>query len=170
MTVHEPPATRSTTVPGTGPIGIWSIRRFNWRRMTTCPLASTPWARKTDFAISRPIVAAIFLWRTSRDWFCRRGRTRCGDRGFRSPDHGGAAGAGGDHHPLVPQGRMSPGISRPPYEAANVLMTRVQRRSPLKAWCQRLSKRLGAKTAKIAKRASGKSVGFWTKIGDQNEK
>jgi hypothetical protein len=37
-------------------------------------------------------------------------------------------------------------------------MTGAQRRSPLKAWCQRLSKPLGAKTAKIAKRESGKSV------------
>jgi transposase len=36
------------------------------------------------------------------------------------------------------------------YEAANVLMTRVKRWSPLKAWGQRLSKRIGAKKAKIA--------------------
>jgi transposase len=36
------------------------------------------------------------------------------------------------------------------YEAANVLMTRVKRWSPLKAWGQRLSKRVGPKKAKIA--------------------
>ena len=36
------------------------------------------------------------------------------------------------------------------YEAANVLMTRVKRWSPLKAWGHRLSKRVGPKKAKIA--------------------
>ena len=36
------------------------------------------------------------------------------------------------------------------YEAANVLMTRVKRWSPLKAWGHRLSKRIGPKKAKIA--------------------
>jgi transposase len=36
------------------------------------------------------------------------------------------------------------------YEAANVLMTKVQRFSPLKAWGMRLSKRIGGKKARIA--------------------
>jgi len=45
---------------------------------------------------------------------------------------------------------MSSGINRPSYEVANVQMTRVEQQSPLMAWGQRLSKRLGIKTAKIA--------------------
>jgi transposase len=36
------------------------------------------------------------------------------------------------------------------YEAANVLLTRVQRFSPLKAWGTRLAKRVGAKKARVA--------------------
>ncbi len=36
------------------------------------------------------------------------------------------------------------------YEAAGVLLTRVQRMSPLKAWGLRLAKRIGAKKAKVA--------------------
>ena len=36
------------------------------------------------------------------------------------------------------------------YEAANVLLTRVQRSSPLKAWGMRLMKRIGGKKARIA--------------------
>ena len=36
------------------------------------------------------------------------------------------------------------------YEAAGVLLTRVQRWSPLKAWGVRLAKRVGAKKAKVA--------------------
>ena len=36
------------------------------------------------------------------------------------------------------------------YEAANVLLTRVQRFSPLKAWGMRLAKRIGARKARIA--------------------
>ena len=36
------------------------------------------------------------------------------------------------------------------YEAAGVLLTKVQRWSPLKAWGVRLMKRLGAKKAKVA--------------------
>jgi hypothetical protein len=36
------------------------------------------------------------------------------------------------------------------YEAANVLMTRVKRWCPLKAWGHKLSKRIGPKKAKIA--------------------
>jgi transposase len=35
-------------------------------------------------------------------------------------------------------------------EAANVLLTRVKRWSPLKAWAVRLAKCLGAKKAKVA--------------------
>jgi hypothetical protein len=38
----------------------------------------------------------------------KRTCTRRGDQGFGSLDHGGAAGAGSEHHPLVPKGRMSP--------------------------------------------------------------
>jgi len=54
------------------------------------------------------------LWPTSghRNRFRGRECTRRGDRAFRSLDHGGATGAGGDRHPLVPKGRMSQGISR----------------------------------------------------------
>lgn len=37
-----------------------------------------------------------------------------------------------------------------PFEAANVLLTRVKRWSPLKAWAARLVKRVGAKKAKVA--------------------
>jgi transposase len=36
------------------------------------------------------------------------------------------------------------------FEAAGVLLTRVQRMSPLKAWGLRLAKRIGAKKAKVA--------------------
>jgi len=36
------------------------------------------------------------------------------------------------------------------FEAANVLLTRVQRGSPLKAWATRLAKRIGGKRAKVA--------------------
>jgi transposase len=36
------------------------------------------------------------------------------------------------------------------FEAANVLLTRVKRWSPLKAWAVRLAKRVGAKKAKVA--------------------
>jgi transposase len=36
------------------------------------------------------------------------------------------------------------------YEAANVLLTKVQRWSPLKAWGVRLAKRIGAKKARVA--------------------
>jgi transposase len=36
------------------------------------------------------------------------------------------------------------------YEAAGVLLTKVQRWSPLKAWDVRLMKRVGAKKAKVA--------------------
>jgi hypothetical protein len=37
-----------------------------------------------------------------------------------------------------------------PFEAANVLLTRVERWSSLKAWAIRLSKRSGTKKAKVA--------------------
>jgi hypothetical protein len=36
------------------------------------------------------------------------------------------------------------------YEAANVLLTKVQRFSPLKAWGMRLAKRVGSKKARVA--------------------
>src|SRR3954470_18656927 len=36
-------------------------RRFNWRRMTTWPAASTPCTWKTDFAMSRPIVVIVCM-------------------------------------------------------------------------------------------------------------
>ena len=36
------------------------------------------------------------------------------------------------------------------YEAANVLLTKVQRWSPLKAWGTRLAKRIGSKKARVA--------------------
>ena len=36
------------------------------------------------------------------------------------------------------------------YEAANVLLTRVKKFSPLKAWGLRLAKRIGARKAKVA--------------------
>ena len=36
------------------------------------------------------------------------------------------------------------------YEAAGVLLTRVHRWSPLKAWGTRLAERIGAKKAKVA--------------------
>jgi len=36
------------------------------------------------------------------------------------------------------------------YEAANVLLTKVQRFSPLKAWATRLAKRIGGKKARVA--------------------
>ena len=40
------------------------------------------------------------------------------------------------------------------YEAANVLLTKVQRWSPLKAWGVRLAKRIGGKKARVRSRAS----------------
>jgi hypothetical protein len=36
------------------------------------------------------------------------------------------------------------------YEAANVLLTKVQRWSPLKAWGTRLARRIGSKKARVA--------------------
>ena len=44
------------------------------------------------------------------------------------------------------QGRISKCL----YEAANVLLTKVQRWSPLKAWGARLAKRIGAQKARVA--------------------
>src|SRR6476620_7291036 len=38
-----------------------TYRRFNWRRMTTWPAASTPCTCKTDLAMSRPIVVIVCM-------------------------------------------------------------------------------------------------------------
>ena len=38
-----------------------TARRFNWRRMSTWPAASTPWTWKIDFAMSRPIVVTACM-------------------------------------------------------------------------------------------------------------
>ena len=57
-------------------------RRFNWRRMTTWPAASTPWTWKTDLAMSRPIVVTVCMDSSS-------------DRGIRNNPHSMALRAGG---------------------------------------------------------------------------
>ena len=38
-----------------------TVRRFNWRRISTWSAASTPWTWKTDFAMSRPIVVTVCM-------------------------------------------------------------------------------------------------------------
>jgi hypothetical protein len=43
-------------------------RRFNWRRMTTSPAASTPCTWKTDLAMSNPIVVIVFMDSSSESW------------------------------------------------------------------------------------------------------
>src|SRR6202051_2452136 len=43
-------------------------RRFNWRRMTTWPAASTPCTWKTDLAISKPIVVTVCMDSSSESW------------------------------------------------------------------------------------------------------
>src|SRR5215469_10791898 len=45
-----------------------TCRRFSWRRTTTCPAASTPCTWKTDFAMSRPIVAIVCIGSSSESW------------------------------------------------------------------------------------------------------
>ena len=42
--------------------------RFNWRRMSTWPAASTPWPCKTDFAMSRPLVVTACMSSSSESW------------------------------------------------------------------------------------------------------
>jgi hypothetical protein len=66
--------TRGTPVAG-GDLGgssFWknakTARRFNWRRMTTWPVESTPWTWKTDLAISRPIVVTVCMDSSSESW------------------------------------------------------------------------------------------------------
>src|SRR5579859_6333570 len=45
-----------------------TCRRFNWRRITAWPPASTPWTWKTDLAMSRPIVATVCIACSSESW------------------------------------------------------------------------------------------------------
>src|ERR1039458_6799489 len=45
-----------------------TYRRFNCRRVTTCPCASTPWTWKTDLAMSRPIVVIVCMLGSSKLW------------------------------------------------------------------------------------------------------
>jgi hypothetical protein len=42
--------------------------RFNWRRMSTWPAASTPWTWKTDLAMSRPIVVTTCMSGSCESW------------------------------------------------------------------------------------------------------
>jgi hypothetical protein len=42
--------------------------RFNWRRISTWPPASTPWIWKTDLAMSKPIVVIVCMARSSESW------------------------------------------------------------------------------------------------------
>ncbi len=52
------------------------------------------------------------------------------------------------------------------YEAANVLLTKVQRFSPLKASGMKLAKRIGGKKARIVnRRRSGALTHFWYMLG-----
>jgi len=70
----EPPlfAERSLYLPtGLSP-AFWknanTWRRFNWRRISTWPPASTPWTWKTDLAMSKPIVVIVCMARSSESW------------------------------------------------------------------------------------------------------
>src|ERR1017187_5072869 len=45
-----------------------TYRRFNCRRVTTCPCASMPWTWNSDLAISRPIVVIVCMLGFSKLW------------------------------------------------------------------------------------------------------
>ena len=45
-----------------------TYRRFNCRRMATCPCASMPWTWNSDLAISRPIVVIVCMLASSKLW------------------------------------------------------------------------------------------------------
>ena len=52
-----------------------TVRRFNWRRMSTWPAASTPCTWKTDLAMTRPIVVIDCMGRSVRAVRWRHGFT-----------------------------------------------------------------------------------------------
>ena len=90
---------------------VCGFRARRYRQPTTCREGQTEDAGASNRRRS-------FLWRTSRhrNRFCRCGCTRCGDQGFRSLDHGGATGAGSEHHLLFPRHRTISGIGGPKLE------------------------------------------------------